>query len=463
MKKLSLFLILLLACSLTRAQAQGNAYHVSPSGNDSNPGTASRPWKTLNKAAQVATAGDTVFIHSGTFNERLYPVNSGTADAEITFAAYPGDAPVLDGSEIYLSDDSGLIDLSNLSYIRVDGLRVINSLYGAVWGNDVSHITLSHIYTYNSASSGIAIFGGDHVTVEYSEVVNSNWNGMQEAISIADVDTFVVRYNRVHMEIDPLEPGKYPKEGITIKDGSRNGRVHGNEVYSTYVVGFYIDASDAETYNIEFYQNVVHNTYYSDGISLASEIGGRLHDIHVYNNVSYQNHHNGLWISGCCPGVTSHPIQNVTIVNNTFYDNGLDNIPGEDPWGGGIGVENPEITGLVIRNNLISQNYYYQLAYDGSQPLSAIAADHNLIDGYHGTENEQYGTDFVVGDPLFVNAASADFRLLYGSPAIDSGEYQGAPLFDFTSLIRPQGSGFDIGAYEYYQPFAWAYLPALFR
>ena len=42
----------------------------------------------------------------------------------------------------------------------------------------------------------------------------------------------------------------------------------------------------------------------------------------------------------------------------------------------------------------------------------------------------------------------ADFHLLDDSPAIDQGSPDLAPSFDFDGNPRPQGLGFDIGAFE---------------
>jgi len=80
-----------------QAQTGPTYYYVSPTGNDSNPGTESLPWKTLSKAASMATAGITIFIKQGTYSERLLPVHSGKADAPITFTSYPGDSVAITG------------------------------------------------------------------------------------------------------------------------------------------------------------------------------------------------------------------------------------------------------------------------------------------------------------------------------------------------------------------------------
>ena len=55
-------------------------------------------------------------------------------------------------------------------------------------------------------------------------------------------------------------------------------------------------------------------------------------------------------------------------------------------------------------------------------------------------------------DPLFRNAAGFDFHLQAGSPGLNTGTATGAPEEDLDGVSRPQGSGFDIGAYELEAP-----------
>ncbi len=64
------------------------------------------------------------------------------------------------------------------------------------------------------------------------------------------------------------------------------------------------------------------------------------------------------------------------------------------------------------------------------------------------------GTDGNIDvDPLFVGGD--DFRLRTGSPCIDSGMDAGV-YTDIVGVTRPQGAGFDIGAYEYTDGAYWA-------
>ena len=59
----------------------------------------------------------------------------------------------------------------------------------------------------------------------------------------------------------------------------------------------------------------------------------------------------------------------------------------------------------------------------------------------------------IDSDPQFVNAAGSDYHLQSYSPCIDKGTSDGAPSKDIEGIARPQGSGYDMGAYEYVFPF----------
>jgi len=56
----------------------GNTYYVSTSGYDSNPGTQSNPFRTIQHACDVVNPGDTVYVRGGTYNEHITLTRSGT-------------------------------------------------------------------------------------------------------------------------------------------------------------------------------------------------------------------------------------------------------------------------------------------------------------------------------------------------------------------------------------------------
>ncbi len=453
----AIFLAVLLAGTITPLKPQqGNVYYVSPTGADTNPGTITQPWKTIQKAADTLTAGESVNIRSGIYHERVIPQHSGSdVDHLITYAAYPGESVTIDGTGIPVPSDEGLFYIAARDYLKISGLRVVNSAYAGILVESAGYITLEQNHTDNTASSGIGVWGSHDILIDGNEVERACSNRMQESLTVAGTDTFVVRHNRVH------NVAGYDKEGICLKDGSSNGAVYRNEIYQTAAVGLYVDAWDKHTFNIDVYQNIIHDVS-ANGIALASEQGGLLEHIRVVNNLAYHNRLVGIWLSGCCAGVVSHPISEVQITNNTLVENGW------EPWGGGIAFDiNPAIRQVVVRNNLLSQNLSFQLAVDAAVPTPTLAIDHNLIDGYRGGEGEIYGDAPVVGEAQLANVAAADFHLRPTSPAIDHGSAVGAPPDDFDGAHRPQDgdhdgiAAFDIGAYEFAA--WWVYLPIMLK
>jgi hypothetical protein len=88
-----------------RARATGTTYYVDGTATnaaDANPGTASRPWKTLARAGQAKELkpGDTVLIRSGVYRESVRISVSGDPGRPIVFAAEPGARVILKGSEL---------------------------------------------------------------------------------------------------------------------------------------------------------------------------------------------------------------------------------------------------------------------------------------------------------------------------------------------------------------------------
>jgi parallel beta-helix repeat protein len=431
------------------AALQGTTYYVAPDGDDSNPGTEAEPWQTIHKAADTLLAGDTVYIRAGTYSERVAPFNSGSAGRVITYAAYPGETAIIDGTGVAVPEYGGLFDLAERDYIRVSGLRVIHSEYYGIVADTSSHITIEHNYVYDTYSSGISSWNSDNIIVDGNEVVGACTGPWQEHISISNTCNFEVRRNRIH----DVMPGTDGKEGLSVKDASCHGRVYGNQVYNLNHVGIYVDAEAEHLFDVEVYQNVVHDVE-AMGFSLASEQGGLLENIRLYNNIAYDNLV-GLWLSACC--TATHPFQEIAIVNNTFAYNG------RDGWGGGIGIENTQVQNAVIRNNICSQNTYSQMAADPGV-LPELTVDHNLTDGDRDPEFEFYGVgDLVDLSPAFVDPLVGNLHLRPGSPAIDSGSAVGAPGTDFDGQTRPFGAGYDIGADEVVLFTSFIYLPIVFK
>ena len=421
----------------------GTTYYVSPSGNDSNLGTEAQPWQTIQKAADTLVAGETVYIKAGTYPEKVVPTNSGSAGNYITYAAYPGDIVTIDGNSVSLSSgQDGLFNVTNKSYITVSGLRIINAgpqfNSNGILVDSSSYITIEKNYTYNTSSSGIGVWLSDNITIDGNEVELACNGGEQECITVAGTAIFEIKNNHVHHD----GPAMIGGEGIDAKDGSSNGKIYNNYVHHINGrVGIYVESWDKHTYNIEVFQNKVHDVN-DDGFTVAAERGGLLENISIYNNIAYDNMV-GITVSKNGGPLYNHPMKDIKVINNTFYNNGIGN------WGGGIYIDNPDVESVVIRNNICSQNLSFQIVPEINVPTQNITVDHNLIDGYRGYTGEMYGNDYVEGDPLFVSSSGADFHLQSNSPAVDKGSSVDAPGDDYDGTSRPQMTGYDIGAYEY--------------
>ncbi len=76
-------------------------YYVSVTGSDFADGTENAPFKTINRAASIAVAGDTVRVYGGTYREWVDPKNGGTSEHNrIIYEAVEGEQAVIKGSEI---------------------------------------------------------------------------------------------------------------------------------------------------------------------------------------------------------------------------------------------------------------------------------------------------------------------------------------------------------------------------
>jgi hypothetical protein len=182
-------------------------------------------------------------------------------------------------------------------------------------------------------------------------------------------------------------------------DGDGN-LVDGGEWYNNNGFGLQLSPSPINwiVRNVRLHDNV------NGGILEAAGSDG---NNRIYNNLVYNN---GGW-----GGITVQ--SNSYLYHNTVYGNT-----------GAAGIY-ALWTGNDIRNNIVYNNST-NIAMD--YPESQMKYDHNL------TTN-----------PPFVNAAGGDFHLQSGSPAIDAGVNMSAVTTDFDKRPRPQGAGFDIGAYEY--------------
>jgi hypothetical protein len=77
-----------------------SSFYVSTQGNDANTGSLSAPFRTIQRAANLAGPGDTVFIRGGTYRETVRPSRSGSGGEPIVFRPYDNETVTVSGADV---------------------------------------------------------------------------------------------------------------------------------------------------------------------------------------------------------------------------------------------------------------------------------------------------------------------------------------------------------------------------
>ncbi|MGI9308251.1 MAG: choice-of-anchor Q domain-containing protein, partial [Gammaproteobacteria bacterium] len=418
-----------------------------PQASDTNPGTEDEPWQTMVHAAETVSAGETVYVKAGVYNEGdVEFANSGTAGSEIVFAAYPGD-------ERLAILDSNRVEIVGVSHVTVRGIRVQNSDDQGFYirGPDdpfsapTGHITISGNHTFNTYSSGIAVWGvpwseepGDFnnlvdIVIEGNLIEMAVNGGSNECITVSDgVSGVDVNNNEIRLGGNNDRGG----EGIDFKNGVRDSQIRNNYIHGLSRRAIYIDGGDKEgsvNSNIRIHGNVLLDDP-DNAIMIMSEGVGDVDGIYIYNNLIVNPNKNGISIWEHPDGVGRNTINNIQIVNNTVIHGGHQG----GGWGN-ISNKHESATNVLIRNNVTRDGYQFDIK---GTDLTTI--DNNLCrDSFCEIQD----------DPEFVNATldpnTWDYHLKSTSPAIDAGVSTAAPAKDLDGNSRPQGSAYDMGAYEH--------------
>jgi hypothetical protein len=126
-------------------------YYVAPGGSDANPGSARSPFGTIQKAADVAGAGDTVIVRPGTYTGegRIVSLSrSGIPGRPVTFLSQERWGAVLDGRGRSLV--AWYFD-TEVGHIRVEGfeIRDLHDHGFDFYGGGVHDITIAHNHVHH--------------------------------------------------------------------------------------------------------------------------------------------------------------------------------------------------------------------------------------------------------------------------------------------------------------------------
>ncbi len=302
--------------SSAQAAITSNSYYVSTTGNDTNPGTASAPFKTFAKASSVLQPGSTLYIYPGVYNERLKISTSGTATAGITVSPYNGTV-IIDMNNVASSG----IELTG-SYISVTGLEVKRSGDNCV-NLTGSNLAVDHLVVHECWNHGIQAESASNIKILNSRVfravlMNSSrttTSGWGSGIKVRISDNILIQGNTI-----------YNNYGEGLGTRGTNITIRGNTVYDNYSVNIYTNSE-----NVLIERNFVYCTPNSGferdgmaalGIALAEEYfegwGARINNARVLNNiVAFCK--SGIRYNGASAGVVGGGLKNSIIAYNTLY------------------------------------------------------------------------------------------------------------------------------------------------
>lgn len=164
----TMVLMLGLLWTASRSVAE-RTLHLSPTGDDANPGTIERPWATLEHAAEQVGPDDTVVLAPGQYSGVFAPQRGGTPGAPLTVRAQERRQATLTGAP-----GRHAISLHGLAHVRLEGLTIRTAdAPGGRWLSvaDCEHITADDLRMEQSDTSlGLHITNSTDIVLRACEL-----------------------------------------------------------------------------------------------------------------------------------------------------------------------------------------------------------------------------------------------------------------------------------------------------
>lgn len=452
---LKLAILALLAACMLCSSAVAAEYWVSPDGDDDNPGTADKPWKSLWRVnielnpwqsvwqpKAMIEGGDTIIFADGEYEGCLEPMTWGAENAPITLRAEHPLGAVLTGGPS--RDRENLcIRLKNVRYLNIEGFFLLPKTGGWMRLDNVQHCEISHCRMENATSHGSPIRCSDSHYNRYHDLIcwRSNNIGTWGHVAGDMWNNFNCSHNvfeRIHIS----------------RAGHRPFGIWFDSPYNV-VRDCIFDCRWGR--NFEFFsapRNLIENCVVTNGFDGSGSADGRaklfIIDSIFRRNVIYRNAYGPIVANAYkYQDLPTFGIERSRLYNNTFaynldYAIQLADIGGDhrhmihgnvvknnifafnDPGGDGMS--------LMLAGNISNDNKFHSNLLYGAKPgdktvryyqqwASPTAWEDGAfsVDEAEAIRPKQFKRN-VDADPLFVDGDADDFRLQSASPAINAGK-----------------------------------------
>lgn len=243
-------------------------WYVSPSGNDTNPGSSTlAPLATFNKAWTKVLPGQTLCLMDGVYNQKLWPnvrdgepgnpitvraLNDGKAvidgqggDAAIKLGeSWPGPIGnyfVLEGLVARNAEDVVLLYGHNNTLRRVSAYdadtNTNSSIITVAWSHDV---LLEDVVAAGTGRKNILIFTSNNVTVRRAYAYWTRWDGAEFCNAGWPAGNGINPYSSNNVTVEnSIAIGPFGARAINLTNQNESATNSGNKVFGSIAIGTY--------------------------------------------------------------------------------------------------------------------------------------------------------------------------------------------------------------------------------
>ena len=436
-------------------------WYISPGGNDiSGNGSEARPLRHIQTAINRASPGNRLHILPGTYSENL-DINK---DLILTGESVSPEDIAVEGRDVGPLIRVGAVKCS-LNNLTVRNSRGDGIFMQDVWRSDettpTAELALKKLIVKNNSGHGIDSLSGGSLSVEDCDISSNTGDGIY-----LEQTGFILKNNRVHDNSGyginvitvtfPDSPAgtieqnqiKQNKSGGVREHSCNQAIIKNNEIVNNPGTGITLSWGDAQIVN-----NLIRDNQ-------GAGIGGDGVDIKITGNTIEGCSGEGIRLVDVWGDISSNIIGNnsgaglvlgkgqVNIENNLIVKNQQEGISTSLLGGrlinntvaynnGGVRIDASLVSSIIkVVNDIICYNGW---DYDCTMNASSCDLGSGNLSGEKNISKE----------PLFVDPAKGDYHLLPGSPCIDAGTNEDAPLADLEGAPRPFNMIADMGCYEY--------------